>query len=388
MNLEKQRIKSHSLEIEKQKIEYFKHNLTAIDKEEVMRVLDSTFLTTGKVTQQFEIAFSQYLDVSFSVGTMSCTHALELCLKYFKIGLGDEVITTPLSYVATANAIESVGATPVFVDVEESTGNINAQLIEQAITSKTKAIIPVHLYGQMCDMKTIVAIAKVHKLAVIEDAAHCVEGERDGYKPGQLGDAACFSFYATKNITSGEGGAIATHSADMYAWLKQARGHGLSANAADRYTEKYQHYDMEFLGMKCNMTNIQAAILLHQLERIDDLYQKRKALVEQYSNTLLSFSKPNILANSKHAYHVYTIWADCRDKFLLHLQKYLIGVAVHYRAIHTMSYYRKKYGYKQQDFPIAYVIGEQTLSLPLYPLLKKQEVEYVCEVVNGSTNYC
>lgn len=383
MSLEKYSDKGIFLGAEKRKVEYFKHNLIDSDKTEVMRVLDSTFLTTGQVTQQFEKSFAAYLNIPFTVGVMSCTQALELCLRYFNIGAGDEVITTPLSYVATSNVIESVGAKPVFVDVEETTGNIDARKIEQALTSKTKAILPVHLYGQMCDMKTIMAIAQAYKLVVIEDAAHCVEGERDGYKPGQLGDAVCFSFYATKNITSGEGGAIATHSEEMYLWLKKARGHGLSANAADRYTKNYQHYDMEFLGMKCNMTNIQAALLIHQLERIEELHQKRKLLVEYYDMSLSSFKKPQVLSNSKHAYHLYTLWIDQRDQFLFHLQEYLIGVAVHYRAIHTMSYYRKKYEYKEQDFPIAYTIGESTVTLPLYPLLSFQEIDYVIQVIKG-----
>jgi UDP-4-amino-4-deoxy-L-arabinose-oxoglutarate aminotransferase len=380
MILQGNRAENSLLEPEKKKVEYYRHNLQSSDKEELLKVLDSTFLTTGSLTKQFEKSFARYLNTSFAVGVMSCTHALELCLRYFNIGAGDEVITTPLSYVATANAIESVGAKPVFVDVEPLTGNIDANLIEQAITSSTKAIIPVHLYGQMCDMKKIKAIADAYKLSIIEDAAHCVEGIRDGHKPGSLSDAACFSFYATKNITSGEGGAIATNSKEMDEWLRKARSHGLSSNAADRYSKKYCHYDMEFLGMKCNMTNIQAALLIHQLERIDSLHEKREDLWNYYSVQLTQIKKPTTIRNSKHAYHVFTIWSDQRDDMLLHMQDYQVGVAVHYQAIHTMHYYKQKYGYINDDFSNAYQIGKNTLTLPLYPLLSKNQVDYVCDV--------
>ena len=359
------------------KVEFFKHALTDVDKEEVLKVLDSLFLTTGSVVKDFEKKIALYLNSQHAVGVTSCTHALELCLRYFGIGLGDEVITTPLSFVATANAIESVGAKPVFVDVEKTTGNIDASLIESAITKRTKAIIPVHLYGQMCDMKAIRVIADTNNLKIIEDAAHCIEGWRDGIQVGKLADAACFSFYATKNITSGDGGAISTNDKAMYEWLLKARSHGLSSNAADRYTKKYQHYDMEFLGMKCNMTNLQAALLIHQIERIDSLLAQRENLVEAYDSSLRGYSKPAIVSGVTHAYHAYTLWVDQRDLLLSYLQDHKIGVAVHYRPIHLMFYYRNKYGYTEKSFPIAEEISCKTVSLPLYPSLQKKEVNFI-----------
>lgn len=363
------------------KIEFFKHALDEKDKQEVLLVLNSLFLSTGNWVSKFEDTFASYLQSDYVVGVTSCTYALTLCLKYFNIGLGDEVITTPLSFVATANAIEYVGAKPVFVDVEEHTGNIDASLIEAAITPKTKAIIPVHLYGQMCDMKAIKKIADRYNLKIIEDAAHCIEGSRDGIKVGQLADAACYSFYATKNITSGDGGAISTYNQKMYTWLLQARSHGLSSNAADRYTKRYQHYDMNFLGMKCNMTNIQAALLINQLERIDSLHAQRQKLFCLYDKVLQNYSKPGIALGVKHAYHAYTIWSNEREVLLAYLQENHIGVAVHYRPIHLMSYYRNKYGYQEKNFSVAEDIGNRTISLPLYPALQEKEINFIGKIL-------
>ena len=367
-----------------EKIDFFRHALRDVDKGEVARVLDSLFLTTGSMVSLFESLFSSYMRTKYTVGVMSCTQALELCLRYYGIGVGDEVITTPLSFVATANAIEYVGATPVFVDVENTTGNIDVNLIESVITPRTKAIIPVHLYGQMCDMVALRALADTYNLKIIEDAAHCIEGERDGYKPGMLGDAACFSFYATKNITSGEGGAITTHDEQMYKWLLKGRSHGLSSNAADRYTKKYEHYDMEFLGMKCNMTNIQAAMLLHQIERIEELWQQRKTVFSWYNQLLGDYEKPSVLAG-KHAYHLYTLWlaSDQRDAAIAELQARNIGVAVNFRPIHLMSYYRQKYGYSVGMFPQAEMIGSRTLCLPFYPDIEESKVERVCDTIKN-----
>jgi len=265
------------------KVEFYRHNLNTEDINECVNVLQSTFLSTGEAVKNFERDFSSYLGIKYAIGVSSCTDALFLSLKGLGISKGDEVITTPLSFIATSNAILYCDATPVFVDVEKNTGNIDSSLIEQAITSKTKAIIPVHLYGQMCDMRKICAIAKKYKLKIIEDAAHCIEGKRDGVRVGQLSDSACFSFYATKAITSGEGGAVATNNKRLADWVMMARLHGMSKNASDRYSGPYQDYDMEILGYKSNMTNIQAALLLNQLRRIDKLRRLREALCKRYN---------------------------------------------------------------------------------------------------------
>lgn len=369
------------------KIEFYRHNLTAQDKKECLKVLGSIFLTTGEVVKQFEHEFAIYIGAKYCIGVSSCTDALFLCLKYIGIGPGDEVITTVLSFAATSNAIEYCGAKPIFVDVEPNTGNIDADLIESAITPRTKAVLVVHLYGLMCDMKKIRTIANKHHLKVIEDCAHCIEGARDGVRVGKLADFACFSFYATKTITSGEGGAITANNQKAADWLIRARLHGMSKNAADRYVKRYQHNDLEFLGYKANMTNVAASLLLHQLDRINVLLKQRERIANLYNK---GFSKnplirmPDILPNSVHARYLYTIWVDPkrRDEIVNELQDKGIGVSVHFFPLHFLSYYKKKYGYKRGDFPAAEQIGDSTISLPFYPKLTLNEIRYIIYHVN------
>lgn len=368
------------------KIEFFKHNINKEDIENVFEVLKSIFLTTGDVVNNFEVEFAKYLGTKISVGVTSCTAALHLSLLVWGIGEGDEVITTPMSFCATSNAIIHAGAKPIFVDVEEETGNINAELIESKINEKTKAIIPVHLYGQMCDMKKIKSIADNYNLVIIEDSAHCIEGQRNGYKPGQMSNAACFSFYATKNITSGEGGAIALNDVNKAELLKMLRLHGIDKSAVDRYTKKYQHWDMPILGWKYNMDNIHAALLVGQLKRLDELWQKRNNLYLKYDQAFSSLKGIKLmktLPNSKHARHLFTIQvSESKRDIILHaLQERGIGVAVNYRPIHLLKFYRERYGYKEGDFPVAESIGKSTISLPLYPLLTEKEQDYVIATV-------
>lgn len=373
------------------KIEFYKHNLDTNDKRELKKILDSLFLTTGDKVKEFETTFASYVGAKYSVGMTSCTNALELALKYYELTEGDEVITTPMSFIATANAVEYCGAKPIFVDVEANTGNIDVSLVEKAITKRTKAIMPVHLYGQMCDMKALRKLADKHNLKIIEDAAHCVEGERDGVKVGQLGDVACYSFYATKNLTSGEGGAISCNDQKIYEWMLSARQHGMTKNAADRYSKKYEHYDMDFLGNKCNMSNLQAALLVNQIKRLDGLLTKKNKLAEKYDK---GFAKnryikiPEVLKGSRHARHLYTIWVNPqrRDKYMREMQEFGIGVAVNFRPIHLMKYYREKYGYKIGDYPIAEMIGDSTITIPFYPKLTQQEVKYIIGTINHVVN--
>lgn len=370
------------------KIEFYKHNIGEEEIKKVVEVLHSIFLTTGQVVYEFEDKFSHYLGCKHTIGVTSCTAALHLALLAYGIGPGDEVITTPISFIATANAILHVGANPVFVDVEPETGNINAELIEGAITKKTKAIIPVHLYGQLCDMKKLKEIANKHDLKIIEDCAHCIEGERDGVRPGQLSDAACFSFYATKNITSGEGGAISTNNSDIAEKVKRLRLHGMTKGAEERYAGKYQHWDMDILGWKYNMDNIQAALLLNQLERIEERWKRREEICRRYEEAFKNIDGlnfPKVLPNSQSARHLFSIWVDpnMRDKVMWSLQEKGIGVAVNFRPIHLMRFYRERFGYKENDFPVAESIGSRTISLPMYPRLKHEEQEYIIDTVKN-----
>jgi dTDP-4-amino-4,6-dideoxygalactose transaminase len=252
------------------KVEFYKHPLGQEEIDGLTAVVHSTFLTAGPKTKEFEAAFAKYMSSKHCVGVTSWTMGGFIALKALGIGEGDEVITTPMTFMATANIIIEAGATPVFVDVEADTGNIDCELIERAITPRTKAILPVHLYGQMCDMRRMRAIADKHKLAIIEDCAHCVEGVRDGVRPGQLSEMAVFSFYATKNLACGDGGAIITNDEALADSLFRLRQHGMNKSAADRYSGRFKHYDMEELGYKCNMFDVQAAMLLPQITRLPE----------------------------------------------------------------------------------------------------------------------
>jgi dTDP-4-amino-4,6-dideoxygalactose transaminase len=371
-------------------IEFYKHNVDQQDIDNVVKVLNSLFLTHGKVVEDFENRFSQYLECKYTIGVNSCTAALHLALLAHGISAGDEVITTPMTFIASANAILHAEATPVFVDVEPDTGNLDANLIEKAITPRTKAILPVHLYGQMCDMKKIKDIADRHGLVIIEDAAHCIEGIRDGIRPGMLGDAACFSYYATKNITSGEGGAVSTNNERIAEIIGKLRLHGMSKGASERYSKRYEHWDMEMLGWKYNMNNIQAAMLLGQLESIEKNWQRREEICRRYEAAFRrnpAITCLQVLPNSKSARHLFTILVDTkkRDLILRRMQEKEIGVAINFRAIHLLAYYRHKYGFTRGMFPAAEKIGDSTITLPLYPKLREEEIDYVIKSVNEIT---
>lgn len=368
------------------KIEFFRHSILERDIKRADGVLRSIFLTTGKETETFEQKFSHYIGLKHTIGLTSCTAALHLSLIALGIGPGDEVITTPMSFCATANSILHAGAKPVFVDVEEETGNMNAELIEAALTEKTKAIMPVHLYGQMCDMKTIKKIAEKYHLRIIEDAAHAIEASREGLRVGHLSDTACFSFYATKNITSGEGGAVSTDNETTEDMIRMLRLHGIDRGAADRYTKRYEHWDMPVLGWKYNMDNIQAALLIGQLGRVESLWKRREELWSFYEKTLKTVKGIRLLKTLKgvkHARHLLTILVhpDKRDSLLWNLQDRGIGVAVNYRPIHLLKFYRYSFGYGEGDFPVAESIGKSTISLPFYPSLKKSDVKYIVKVL-------
>jgi dTDP-4-amino-4,6-dideoxygalactose transaminase len=367
-------------------IKFYKHNIDSIDRKNLLKVLNSNFLTTGDVVLNFEKKFADYLGNKHAVGLMSCTHALYLALIYFGVKKDDEIITTPLTYTATADAIEYCGAKPVFVDVEEGTGNIDADLIEKAITKRTKVILPVHLFGQMADMRKIRKVADKYNLKIVEDSAHCIEGKRDRVRPGQLGDIACFSFYATKNITCGEGGAISTNEEKIYKWFKKASSHGLSKDVFERTKEGAKKYDKEFLGFKSNMSNIQAALLLHQLDKIEQRLKQREKVWKNYDVAFKKIDKVKkfkILRGVKHARYWYTIMIDptIRDSFMLQLRKRGIDTAINYEPVTKLSYYKNKYGFQKGNFKTAEKIGSSILSLPFYPKLKKKEVNYIANAI-------
>ena len=371
------------------KIEFFRHSLGPDEEQAARKALRSLVLTTGETTERFERALARYCGVRKAVGLMSCTSALHLALLAAGVKSGDEVITTPMSFVATANAIMMAGATPVFVDVEPFTGNINADLISAAITKRTAAILPVHLYGQMADMRRILQIAKRRGLAVIEDAAHALEARRDGIKPGQKSFGACFSFYATKSITSGEGGAFATQSREAAKTVRQLRLHGITSEMAQRHREGLKHYDVDRLGWKSNMSDIQAALLLPQLGRAETQWRRRKAIAAAYRRAFqkVGIEMPRRMPRSTHGHHLFPIWVDPyrRGRIMNQLEAAGVATTINYPPIHLFSFYRKALGYRPGDFPVAEAIGRRTISLPLYPKLTDQEVRYVIKTIEHET---
>lgn len=367
-------------------VDFYRHHLGRRELEAVREVLDSLFLTAGPRTADFETRFAEWVGMPHAVGMSSCTSALFLSLKALGIGAGDEVITTPMTFIATANAILHTGARPVFVDVEPATGNLDAGLLEQALSQHTRAVLPTHLYGLMADMRAIRSFAEAHRLVVVEDAAHALEARRDGARPGALSDAACFSFYATKNLSSGEGGAVATSNAALAARLRSLRSHGMSKEAFARYAGDYRHWDMTELGYKANMYDVQAAMLLAQMPGIEERHARREALCRFYDAAFAEIDGvdlPGVPPGVVSGRHLYTIWVEPgrRDDVLSRLQQAGIGVAVNYRAIHLLTYYRETFGYARGDFPHAEGIGDRTISLPLYPALSLGQAQRVVNAV-------
>jgi dTDP-4-amino-4,6-dideoxygalactose transaminase len=369
-------------------VEFYRHSVTEEDIQEVAAVLRSVFLTTGPKSAAFEKAFAEYLGVQDVVTVSSCTSALFLSLVGLDIKEGDEVITTPLTFIATSNAVLHTGATPIFVDVEADTGNIDVMRVRGAITERTKAVIPVHLYGLMADVQSLADICADAGIEMIEDAAHAAEPIRDGLRPGHKGAAACFSFYATKNLTCGEGGAIATNRRELGERLRRLRQHGMSKGAAERYTSRYNHWDMVELGYKANLSDINAALLLGQLPRLEAQLAKREAIAQRYEEAFAGIdglSYPIVPPGMRSARHLFTIWVppQHRDESLSMLQDKGIGVAVNYRAVHLLSYYRERFGFEPGMFPNAERIGASTITLPLYPSMTERQVDAVIEAVRS-----
>jgi dTDP-4-amino-4,6-dideoxygalactose transaminase len=368
------------------KVEFYRHNIDEQEITRVSEVLRSLFLTTGDVVHEFEEKLARYLDLPNTVAVTSCTGGMQLALLAAGIGEGDEVITTPLTFIGTPNSILMAGGRPVFADVDRATGNIDPAAVEAAVTDRTRAILPVHLYGQMCDMETIRGIADRHGLAVIEDAAHSLEAEYRGKKSGHYGDFACFSFYATKSITSGEGGAVSVKDGKSRVLLEKLRLHGLSSSTLDRYTSRFEQYDVDVFGWKYNMDNIHAAILIGQLAKVDRLHARRGEIYRSYHEALSGvegIELHEIAPEATHAYHLFTILVEParRDRIMDRLQNRGVGVSLNFHPVHLLTYYSERYGFKRGTFPAAEEIGARTISLPLYPKLTDAEAEYVIDTV-------
>lgn len=384
-----------------ERVEFYRHQLGESEAASWRGVLDTLFLTLGPQVAAFEKELGEYLvrgtthTAPHVVGTSCCSMGLLLALRAFDVGPGDEVITTAMTFAATANAILHLGATPVLVDVEPQTGLIDPSAVRAAITPRTKGILPVHLYGQLCDMPALRALADERKLFIVEDSAHGIEMERDGVRAGQLGDAAVFSFYATKNLTSGDGGAVSTKHAHIADRLRRLRNHGVTKSATDRHGGIYQHWDLTELGYKANLTDLDAALLRPQLPLADEKRDQRERLVLRYERRLreaLGSRAPTISRRAvpwlverrgKSTHHLFTIQppAELRDELLVKLGKAQIGTAVNYRAIHTLTYLVERLKMPRGSLPVAEEIGDRTISLPLYPTLDEASQDRVIEAV-------
>jgi dTDP-4-amino-4,6-dideoxygalactose transaminase len=359
--------------------------------DEVVDTLRSGWITTGPKTKEFEQRFAEYVGARHAIAVNSCTGGLQVALAAAGIGPGDEVIVPTMTFCATANVVAHLGATPIIVDVEPDTLNIDPHCLEAAITSHTKAVIPVHLYGHPCDMDHIDEIAKAHRLLVIEDAAHAVAAEWRDRRVGTLSPATVFSFYAIKNLTTAEGGMITTDDDEYAEQLHIRTLHGISRDAWKRYsTEGSWYYEVLVPGFKYNLTDIQSALGLHQLARLEAMTQQRTELAARYQaglGDLPEIELPAVRSGIRHAWHVFAIRLRLellkitRAEFIEKLRTEGIGTSVHFIPLHRQPYYRDRFGFQPSDFPIADAAYERLISLPLYTLMTKRDVDDVVEAV-------
>jgi dTDP-4-amino-4,6-dideoxygalactose transaminase len=364
-----------------------------IGEEEIGEVVDtlrSDWITTGPKTRRFESEFARYLGAPGALALNSCTAGLHTALVALGVGPGDEVVTTPMTFAASVNVIEHVGARPVLVDVEPDTLNIDPAKVEAAITPRTKAILPVHYGGHPADLDPIYALAEAHGLTVLEDAAHALPAKYKGRWIGSGKNPVAFSFYATKNLTTAEGGML-TGNPEFLERSRIIALHGMSRDAWKRYDKGGSwFYEVVLPGFKYNMTDIQAALGLWQLKKLEAFQRRRRQVVEAYSQAFnreealeIPVERPEV----EHAWHLYVlrlrpgVLSITRDQFIEELKCRNLGTSVHFIPIHLHPYYRERYGYKSEDFPIAYSNYTRMLSLPLNPRLSDQDVADVIEAV-------
>ncbi len=360
---------------------------------EVIATLESGWLSTGPRVRRFEQAFAEYIGAAHAVALNSCTAGLHLSLLAAGIAAGDEVITTPLTFCATANAVVHTGATPVFADVDPLTANIDPLAIESAITPRTRAIIPVHYGGRPANVAAIRAIADRRGLVVIEDAAHCVEGVSDGRKIGTTGDFTCFSFYATKNVTTGEGGMVTTASAEAAERIRTLSLHGMTRPAWSRHQRvRPSRYDVVVPGYKYNMMDLQAAIGLHQLAAVGRNHARRTEICARYDDAFADLPVAMLAPvgpGSIHACHLYVVLIDeaaaglTRDEVANRLAAAGVASSVHFDAVHLHSYYRNRFGYRRGRYPAAERIADTVLSLPLSPAHSDAQIDQVIAAFRG-----
>ena len=373
------------------KVDFYKHRLNRDDADAVADVLATPFLTTGKVCAGVENQLAAYFDVPHAMLFNSWTNGAFALMLALDLKPGDEVIVPAMTFIASANIVELTGATTVLVDVDPSTYLLTPEAVAKAITPRTRAVIPVHLYGQMVDvqgMRAAIDRAKApgQSIYLIEDCAHCFEGQRDGYRPGRHSDAAIFSFYATKNVTCGEGGAVILNDPALRDVLRETRLHGMSAIAADRFSGgRYNHWDMHRLGTKANLPDLLAALLPRQIETIDAILPQRARVAQRYLDGLdgLPIRTPALLDGCIHAWHLFVIGvaADQREACIAALNDAGVSVTVNYRALPDLAYYARQYPDAGDRCPVSVAWGRQTITLPFYPDMPEDQQDHVIDVL-------
>jgi len=365
---------------------------------EVVDTLKSGWLTTGPKTKQFETEFARYIGCRHAIAVSSCTAALHLALDAVGVGADDIVLTTPMTFAATAEVIRYLGAKPVFVDIDEGTMNMSPQLLEDTLSSmsaadreRVKAVVPVHMAGHPCDMDPILDIAGRYGLRVIEDAAHTMPARYKGRMIGTIGDITAFSFYVTKCITTGEGGMVVTDN-DLYAERMRVMSlHGISRDAWKRYTsEGSWYYEIMYPGYKYNMSDLQGALGIQQLKKAEWLLDVRMRHAEIYNaafRDMPGVELPTTSQDVEHSWHLYVIKLQLeslsinREGFIEELRRRGVFASVHFIPLHLHPYYRNEYGYSPSDFPTAASLYERIVSLPLYPKMTDEELDYVIDSV-------
>jgi len=371
--------------------------LDELEIKEVEDTLKSEWITTGPKMVLFENMFKQFRNSKYAVAVNSGTAALHISTSAIEIKPGDEVITTPLTFVASANCIVYRGGIPIFADIKKDTYNIDPQEIRKKITKKTKAILPVHYAGQPCDMDEIYEIADKYKLYVIEDAAHAVDAEYKGKKIGSISDLTVFSFHPVKNMTTAEGGMVTTNNDELYNKLLMYRTHGISIGAEKRFGKSGDYfYDMQVLGFRYNMSELHASLGIQQLKKLESFQRRRREIINLYNKELEDLKEitlPYVERNVKHSWHLYVIQLNLeklsvdRDFIFKALRAENIGVNVHYIPVHFHSYYQNNYNLRKGILPNVEWLFPRLLTIPIFPKMSDNDVFDVINALRKILNY-
>jgi dTDP-4-amino-4,6-dideoxygalactose transaminase len=367
----------------------------ALGDEEIAELVDtlkSGWITTGPKVERFTHEFAEYVGGRFAVPVSSATAGLHVALLALGVGPADEVVTTPMTFVATLNTIVHCGAVPVLADIDASTLNVQVEEIEKRLTPKTKAIVPVHYVGQPADLDPLLELAASRRIAVLEDAAHAVGAEYKGRRIGSFPTTSVFSFHPNKNMTTGEGGMIVTEDEEIFERASLLKFHGMDRESWKRFAKAGSpRYDVALPGFKYNMMDIQAALGLHQLKRLEGFLAERERLAQRYDAKLAGavglILPSRVPYPVRHAWHLYTPLVDIdrltidRDRFMAELKARNIGTGLHYTAAHEFSYYRERFGWRPEDFPGAHYVSERIVSLPLFPGLTDADQDDAIEAI-------